>query len=123
VDLSPDGSTLATGGMDKAARFWDVATARPIAPSLRHDDAVTDVSFSPDGRCILTAGWDGKAKLWNLPQHDLNADPSRIRLWVETLTALEVDGQESTRVLDASVWNERRQELDSMGGPPKLLTR
>ena len=32
--FSPDGKTLASGGVDKSVRFWDAATGKEIRPSL-----------------------------------------------------------------------------------------
>jgi hypothetical protein len=31
---------------------------------------------------------------------------------------MELDANDSVRVLDATTWNDRRRELDRLGGPP-----
>ena len=52
--LSPDGRSVLTGGRDRMARLWDVATGRPLGPQLEHSEAVASVSISPDGRTMAT---------------------------------------------------------------------
>jgi tetratricopeptide (TPR) repeat protein len=42
----------------------------------------------------------------------------RLKVWVETLTGLELDEQSGIRVLDALAWTERRRQLRQLGGPP-----
>ena len=52
--FSPDGRHLATNGRDGTVRVWDVATGRPVAPTLHHAFAVSAIEFSHDGFRILT---------------------------------------------------------------------
>jgi WD40 repeat protein/tetratricopeptide (TPR) repeat protein len=80
VDFSPDGRFIATGGRDRKARIWEVASGAPAAPPLNHEGSVVSVEFSGDGRRLLTRSigcirqWD-LAKL-NLPPMLLNVDGS-----------------------------------------------
>jgi WD40 repeat protein/Flp pilus assembly protein TadD len=114
--FSPDGKTILTGSEDQAARLWDVATGQLIGPLLFHRGSVDAVAFSPDAKTILSASWDEAARLWNTAE--LPDDLPRLKVWVETLTGLELNEQSGIRVLDASAWTGRRLRLHQMGGPP-----
>nr|WP_275406725.1 serine/threonine-protein kinase [Actinomadura bangladeshensis] len=63
--FSPGGSTLATVGLDKTVRIWDVATGRTTRTFEGHGK-VEAVAFSPDGKVLATGHHDGKARLWDL---------------------------------------------------------
>src|SRR5262249_51720825 len=62
--FSPDGRSLLTGGRDRVARLWDVATCKPKGISLPHPAAVMRASFSKDGTMILTECF-GSVRLWS----------------------------------------------------------
>jgi tetratricopeptide (TPR) repeat protein len=109
-----------TGSEDQAARLWDVATGQLIGPLLSHRGSVDAVAFSPDGKTILSASWDEAARLRNTA--DLPDDLPRLKVWVETLTGLELDKQSGIRVLDFQDWTGRRRRLRQMGGPPDTAT-
>ncbi|MFH0519576.1 trypsin-like peptidase domain-containing protein [Streptomyces sp. M41] len=65
VAYSPDGGTIATGGMDWSVRLWDSATRKPRARLRGHKDAVNAVAFSPNGRTLATGSADHTVRLWN----------------------------------------------------------
>jgi WD40 repeat protein len=120
VAYSPDGKTVLTGSRDNAARLWDASTGRPLGPPMSHQQEVRAVAFSPDGKTVLT-GSGKTARLWDVSE--LPDDPPRISTWVEVITGLGLDAQGSVSVLDNSTWRERRDKVETRGGPPKTGLR
>jgi len=69
VDVSADGSMVASGGHDDTVRIWDVATGR--ARVLRgHTDHVFQVLFSPDARYVASSSDDRTVRLWSVKGDD-----------------------------------------------------
>ena len=46
-------------------RWWDGATAAPIATLEGHSGSVRSLSFSPDGSWLASGSDDGTVRLWN----------------------------------------------------------
>jgi mRNA export factor len=67
--FSPDGSTVFSGGTDKAVRMWQLQGAAPpngIAQQIGvHDAAVKGVRFLPRSNLIVSGGWDKRLKFWD----------------------------------------------------------
>jgi WD40 repeat protein len=59
--FSPDGQTLATGGMlDQTVRLWDRATGKLLRTLAIANSGVVSVDFAPDGNHLAAAGlWAG----------------------------------------------------------------
>ena len=67
--FSPNGKLVATGGLDKTARIWDIQTKRVIRKlegESGHKGRVNSTVFSNDSSHLLTASTDGTVKLWNI---------------------------------------------------------
>ena len=67
VSISPDGKTLATGGLDGTIRLWDVDTGKFVKCLLGHNSYVYRLAWSPDGNTLASAGaHDGSCGLWDV---------------------------------------------------------
>jgi WD40 repeat protein len=65
--LSPDGKTLATGGMDGMIHLWDAETGDFKSVLVGHNSYVYGLAFSPDSQTLASAGsFDGTARLWEV---------------------------------------------------------
>ena len=64
--FSPDGRLLATGGVDKLVRLWDVASGRETRRFEGHTQKVNAVAFSPDGTLLASASDDNSVVLWDV---------------------------------------------------------
>ena len=67
LDISPDGTHLATASQDKTAVIWDISGQDPqkLQTLFDHTNSVTDVRFSPNGACLATTSLDRTAKVWD----------------------------------------------------------
>jgi RNA polymerase sigma factor (sigma-70 family) len=64
---SPDGSTLATAGLDRTSRLWNTIDGQLRATLDGHtDDGVYSVAVSPNGKWVASCGFDRTARVWDL---------------------------------------------------------
>jgi WD40 repeat protein len=78
--VSPDGSTLATGGdyRGHAIRLWDLATGKPAGRLPGHaGGTVTALAYSRDGKLLASGGGDTTVLFWDLARARLE------HLWSE----------------------------------------
>ena len=66
VELSPDGTLLATGSYDQKVKLWNVSTGAEVRTLHGHNDAVYDVAFHPNGKILASASGDRTVKLWDV---------------------------------------------------------
>jgi RNA polymerase sigma factor (sigma-70 family) len=78
IELSADGKTLATGGMDKTIRLWDVDTGKLLREIDGSPNVISKVALSRDGALVASLGsteikhatgssfpWDHRIRIWN----------------------------------------------------------
>jgi WD40 repeat protein/tetratricopeptide (TPR) repeat protein len=64
--FSPDGTYLATAGLDSVARLWEVASGREVRSFSGLTAPLWSVAFSPDGKRLAIASKDGTASVWDV---------------------------------------------------------
>ncbi len=65
IAWSPDGCSLASGGLDKTIKIWDAASGRKLHTLTGHTDFVDKLAWSPDGRRLASGSWDKTIKIWD----------------------------------------------------------
>jgi WD40 repeat protein len=65
VTFSPDGKTLASGGLDQMVKLWDVETGQEKATLKKHIGQVLALAYSPDGKTLASGASGGPIKLWD----------------------------------------------------------
>lgn len=65
IAVSPDNSTLATGGSDKIVRLWNAKTLSQKLPLQGHAGPIYSLSFNPTGKRLASSGWDKTVRIWD----------------------------------------------------------
>ncbi|HJU03827.1 MAG TPA: WD40 repeat domain-containing protein [Nitrospiraceae bacterium] len=65
VAFAPDGSTLASGGVDRLIRLWDIETGRMLKSLRGHTQDIRAAVFTPDGQTLVTGSDDRTIRMWN----------------------------------------------------------
>ncbi|KAG9391958.1 WD domain, G-beta repeat [Carpediemonas membranifera] len=66
VAVSPDGSTIASGGSNRLIKLWDTTAGRYNKTLRGHTRVVRCLVFSSDGRTLVSGSDDKTAKIWDV---------------------------------------------------------
>ena len=68
LDISGDGSLIATCGKDRLIKLWRYEEGDVAAVGAGHSGTVTKARISPDGKMIVSGGSDGEIFIWTVPE-------------------------------------------------------
>lgn len=121
--FNPNGSTLASGGLDEVIRFWDVTTGELQLTFAAHANTVDFLKYSPDGEVLVSQGGDNNVCLWDARTGEFlhilttHKNASCIDFSSDSKTLVSVNSDENVRL-----WNphtgeqlktiERNRELE-----------
>jgi len=66
VAISPDKTTIATGGGDGIIKVFDISSWLLVRSFSAHLNGVSVLAYSPDGRTLASGGGDGRVHLWDV---------------------------------------------------------
>jgi WD40 repeat protein len=92
LSFSPDGKTLASGGLTSRLRLFEVETWNETPLLGEHTTSVRSVSFSPDGKTLASASEDGTTKLWDLATRKVSSEIKGVQGQSQAL-AFSPDGE------------------------------
>ena len=67
--MSPDGTLVAAGSLDKSVRVWDTRSGHlheRLEGVEGHKDSVYSVAFAPNGRDLVSGSLDKTIKMWEI---------------------------------------------------------
>jgi len=103
VAISPDGSKVASGGVDRSVRLWSVVDGQEICKMEGHEDWVRSVAFFGDGSSVVSGGDDNTLRLWNV-----TSGTEVMKLeghWGDVSSVAVAEGEGATRIVSGS-WDK-----------------
>src|SRR5262245_16944154 len=74
LDVSPDGTLIASGSLSGAITLWDSGAGAKVVDLAAAGPQVMTVAFSPDGTRLASGGADAVLRLWNVEQQQLERE-------------------------------------------------
>jgi WD40 repeat protein len=117
VAASPDGRTLAAGGINRTVSLWDAAGGHLLEQkSERQSGFVLDLAYRPDGQAIVIGLGDGTTGLADVA-YPVDGGIDELRLWSEVTSNTRLDDQGNLVRLDHSAWSDAERALASLQKP------
>jgi U3 small nucleolar RNA-associated protein 12 len=90
MDISSDGTLLATGSADKNLKIWGLDFGDCHRSLFAHNDSVMSVAFVPGTHYIFTAGKDGVVKYWDADKFEqlLTLEGHHSEIWALAVSSL-----------------------------------
>ncbi|MFM6269383.1 MAG: hypothetical protein ACKPFA_23205, partial [Dolichospermum sp.] len=66
MSLTPDGTKMISGSLDKTINVWDLATGKALLTFSSDYISVHKIAVTPDGNQIISGGWSPAIKVWDL---------------------------------------------------------
>jgi hypothetical protein len=117
IDISPNGTLLASGDREFLLKFWDVDSSNRVFSPFEHTGVITDLAFSPDGKLLATASEDQILRLWNtesgglsyaFEEEDHGGIISSIAFSPDGLTLASSSDIGRVNLWDTQIWGRRR---------------
>ncbi|MCB9858455.1 MAG: protein kinase [Phycisphaerales bacterium] len=88
--ISPDGSTIVTGGEDRLLKTWDTESGRLLSTMVGHRNPIYAVAFDHDGKNLVSASAD-RIFVWSTesPEH---LSVMRGHKWIVSAMGISPDG-------------------------------
>jgi WD40 repeat protein len=77
LEISPDGKTLASAGVDKLVKFWELPSGKETGRLEGHTGHVWALAFKPDGSLLASGSADKDVKVWDFKTKDLKTTIGR----------------------------------------------
>jgi WD40 repeat protein len=89
--ISPDGRTLAAGGLDRIVRLFDLQAGKELGQFKGHDGAILSLTFAGDSKTLVSGSADTTALVWRGEQFIKHEPPQAVELPAAKLDSLWKD--------------------------------